>query len=105
MVVTRNAEDPASVGVQQPGIPKHRVSAGLDWTGPRGVVLSPRLRWLGATSGDPDAIYRTQQHLVVDLGGRVPLAALTGFIETLQGPARDDPAARERFLGIMRDQA
>jgi two-component system phosphate regulon sensor histidine kinase PhoR len=36
---------------------------------------------------------------------RTPLASLTGFIETLQGPARDDPAARERFLGIMRDQA
>lgn len=81
-VVTRNAEDPASVGVQQPGIPKHRVSAGLDWTGPRGVVLSPRLRWLGATSGDPDAIYRTQQHLVVDLGGRVPLGhGVEGFAQ------------------------
>lgn len=35
---------------------------------------------------------------------RTPLASLTGFIETLQGPARDDPAARERFLGIMGDQ-
>ncbi len=30
---------------------------------------------------------------------------ITGFIETLQGPARDDPAARERFLGIMQAQA
>ena len=30
---------------------------------------------------------------------------LTGFIDTLQGPARDDPAARERFLGIMQAQA
>ncbi len=36
---------------------------------------------------------------------RTPLASLTGFIETLQGPARDDPAARERFLQIMHDQA
>jgi two-component system phosphate regulon sensor histidine kinase PhoR len=36
---------------------------------------------------------------------RTPLASLVGFIETLQGPARDDPAARERFLTIMRDQA
>ena len=36
---------------------------------------------------------------------RTPLASLAGFIETLQGPARDDPAARERFLAIMRDQA
>jgi two-component system, OmpR family, phosphate regulon sensor histidine kinase PhoR len=36
---------------------------------------------------------------------RTPLASLLGFIETLQGPARNDPPARERFLGIMRTQA
>jgi two-component system phosphate regulon sensor histidine kinase PhoR len=36
---------------------------------------------------------------------RTPLASLLGFIETLQGPARNDPAARERFLEIMRGQA
>ena len=36
---------------------------------------------------------------------RTPLASLLGFIETLQGAARDDPRARERFLGIMHEQA
>jgi len=36
---------------------------------------------------------------------RTPLASLVGFIETLQGPAKDDEPARIRFLGIMRDQA
>jgi two-component system phosphate regulon sensor histidine kinase PhoR len=36
---------------------------------------------------------------------RTPLASLIGFIDTLRGPARDDPPARERFLGIMADQA
>ena len=36
---------------------------------------------------------------------RTPLASLLGFIETLQGPARDDAAAREKFLGIMNGQA
>ncbi|QFU15511.1 ATP-binding protein [Microvirga thermotolerans] len=36
---------------------------------------------------------------------RTPLASLLGFIETLQGPARNDAAARERFLEIMRVQA
>lgn len=35
---------------------------------------------------------------------RTPLASLVGFIDTLQGPAREDAAARERFLKIMRDQ-
>ena len=29
---------------------------------------------------------------------RTPLASLTGFIETLLGSARNDPAAREKFL-------
>ena len=36
---------------------------------------------------------------------RTPLASLSGFIETMQGPARDDAVARERFLAIMHDQA
>lgn len=36
---------------------------------------------------------------------RTPLASLSGFIETLQGPARNDTAARDRFLGIMVEQA
>ena len=36
---------------------------------------------------------------------RTPLASLSGFIETLQGPAREDPEARERFLAIMKAQA
>jgi len=36
---------------------------------------------------------------------RTPLAALSGFIETLRGPARNDAAARDRFLSIMEAQA
>ncbi|WP_414897733.1 ATP-binding protein [Rhodovulum sp. YEN HP10] len=36
---------------------------------------------------------------------KTPLTALMGFIETLRGPARDDEAARERFLGIMAREA
>jgi two-component system phosphate regulon sensor histidine kinase PhoR len=36
---------------------------------------------------------------------RTPLASLSGFIETLRGHAKEDPVARERFLGIMQAQA
>jgi two-component system phosphate regulon sensor histidine kinase PhoR len=36
---------------------------------------------------------------------RTPLASLLGFVETLQGPAKDDAGAREKFLAIMREQA
>lgn len=36
---------------------------------------------------------------------RTPLSAVLGFIETLQGAAKDDPEAREQFLELMRVQA
>lgn len=36
---------------------------------------------------------------------RSPLTVVTGFIETLKGPARDDPAATARFLDIMEREA
>nr|WP_243451878.1 ATP-binding protein [Sphingosinicella soli] len=36
---------------------------------------------------------------------RTPLATLVGFIETLQGPAANDPAARARFLDVMANEA
>lgn len=36
---------------------------------------------------------------------RTPLSSLIGFIDTLRGPARDDAEARDRFLGIMAEQA
>ncbi|CAM5543506.1 two-component system phosphate regulon sensor histidine kinase PhoR [Aquamicrobium terrae] len=35
---------------------------------------------------------------------RTPLASIAGFIETLRGAARDDPAARAQFLEIMQNQ-
>ena len=36
---------------------------------------------------------------------KTPLASLSGFIETLQGPAKEDSEARGRFLTIMARQA
>ncbi|MCF6304765.1 MAG: ATP-binding protein [Rhodobacteraceae bacterium] len=36
---------------------------------------------------------------------RTPLASISGYIETLQGHAKDDPEARERFLSVMAAQA
>ncbi|PZO76197.1 MAG: two-component sensor histidine kinase [Mesorhizobium amorphae] len=35
---------------------------------------------------------------------RTPLASISGFVETLRGPARDDARAREKFLGIIGEQ-
>ncbi|GAA4229926.1 PAS domain-containing protein [Sagittula sp. NFXS13] len=36
---------------------------------------------------------------------RTPLTALIGFIETLKGPARNDPVGQARFLSIMEAEA
>jgi len=36
---------------------------------------------------------------------RTPLSSLIGFIETLRGPAKEDPQAADRFLGIMEEEA
>ncbi|TCT08262.1 ATP-binding protein [Aquabacter spiritensis] len=73
-----------------------------------------------AAQGAPDAVLLTfrdltQQRRVEQMRAdfvanashelRTPLASLSGFIETLMGPARNDPAARDRFLGIMGAQA
>lgn len=36
---------------------------------------------------------------------RSPLTSLSGFIETLQGPAKNDLPAQDRFLSLMSDEA
>lgn len=62
------------------------------------------------TFHDDTELFRVEQTRVDFLANashelRSPLASLRGFIETLRGHAREDPAARERFLGIMQAQA
>ncbi len=59
---------------------------------------------------DLTAVKRTEQMRVDFIANashelRTPLAAVSGFLETLKGPAKDDTAARERFLDIMAVEA
>jgi two-component system, OmpR family, phosphate regulon sensor histidine kinase PhoR len=63
------------------------------------VVLSDRTR--------ERAVERTRADFVANVSHelRTPLASLMGFIDTLRGPAADDPPAQQRFLGIMAEQA
>lgn len=83
-------------------------------------MFYPKAGASGKRSGDPDFILvvirdlteqRRLERMRTDFVAnashelRTPLASLTGFIETLQGPAKDDPVARDRFLGIMHDQS
>jgi two-component system phosphate regulon sensor histidine kinase PhoR len=53
------------------------------------------------------ALERTRADFVANASHelRTPLASVIGFIETLRGPARDDPEAQQRFLGIMAEQS
>jgi two-component system phosphate regulon sensor histidine kinase PhoR len=63
------------------------------------VVLSDRTRERVIERMRADFVANASHEL------RTPLASLVGFIETLRGPAADDPAAQQRFLGIMAEQA
>ena len=53
------------------------------------------------------SVERIQSEFVANVSHelRSPLTALTGFIETLQTSAKEDVSARERFLGIMQNEA
>ncbi|MFG1358686.1 ATP-binding protein [Xanthobacter pseudotagetidis] len=126
--------DPLSFLVRVPEVLDAVRAAARDGL-PRRVEFAERVpldRWLEAhvvplhlepgaeARGGPDAVLLTfrdltQQRRVEQMRAdfvanashelRTPLASLSGFIETLQGPARNDQAARERFLAIMAAQA
>lgn len=79
----------------------------LEGVGPRHVSAPREAAILVFRDATP---MRRLEHMRVDFIAnashelRTPLASLLGFIETLQGPARNDAAARERFLQIMAEQ-
>ena len=63
------------------------------------AVLSDRTRERAVERMRADFVANASHEL------RTPLASLIGFIDTLRGPAVDDPPAQQRFLGIMSEQA
>ena len=63
------------------------------------VVLSDRTRERAVERMRADFVANASHEL------RTPLASLIGFIDTLRGPAADDPPAQARFLAIMAEQA
>lgn len=67
--------------------------------GPIYVLLADRTRERSLEKMRADFVANSSHEL------RTPLASLIGFIETLQGPAADDPESQKRFLGIMAEQA
>jgi len=67
--------------------------------GPTYVLITDRTRERSLEKMRADFVANSSHEL------RTPLASLIGFIETLRGPAADDPQAQQRFLGIMAEQA
>ena len=63
------------------------------------AVLSDRTRERAVERMRADFVANASHEL------RTPLASLIGFIDTLRGPAADDPPAQVRFLSIMAEQA
>ena len=53
--------------------------------------------------GEYEGVGRMRSDFVANVSHelRTPLTALVGYIETLQGPAQNDPEAQERFLASM----
>jgi len=90
-------------------------------TAPIERQLQARFARIGRRSLDDDAVAVLTLHDITQLKRaeqmradfianashelRTPLTTLTGFIETLRGPARGDAEAHERFLAIMHEQA
>ena len=62
------------------------------------VVLSDRSQERALEQMRADFVANASHEL------RTPLASLIGFVDTLRGPAADDPPAQRRFLGIMAEQ-
>ncbi len=68
-----NEFDPASVGNQIAGIPRHQASGEVAYAASRGWRASMRVRWLDESWGDNDNTLRLDSHVVVDASLSYPL--------------------------------
>ncbi len=66
-IITANALDPASVGLQQAYIPRHKLSGAITYADQHGLRITPQIRWYSASFGDNDHTLPIDAHVVVDL--------------------------------------
>jgi two-component system phosphate regulon sensor histidine kinase PhoR len=86
---------------------ERRVSATVSRLAPSAEPSSPYLLVTFRDLTEQDRLAQMRADFIANASHelRTPLASLRAFVETLQGPAREDAAARERFLKLMASQA
>jgi two-component system, OmpR family, phosphate regulon sensor histidine kinase PhoR len=86
---------------------ERRVSATVSRLGKSTAPSSPHLLVTFRDLTEQDRLAQMRADFIANASHemRTPLASLRAFVETLQGPARDDEVARERFLRLMASQA
>jgi two-component system phosphate regulon sensor histidine kinase PhoR len=86
---------------------ERRVSATVSRLGKSTAPSAPQLLVTFRDLTEQDRLAQMRADFIANASHelRTPLASLRAFVETLQGPARDDPAARQRFLPLMASQA
>ena len=101
----------AVLGDSQPRVSQYLSNNGIEDTTFRVTARAlPHMRVLMLTFQDVSHLEQADQmrrDFVANVSHelRTLLTALMGFIETLRGPAREDAAARDRFLDIMEGEA
>ncbi len=86
---------------------ERRVAATVSRLGKSTAPSSPQLLVTFRDLTEQDKLVQMRADFIANASHelRTPLASLRAFVETLQGPARDDAVARERFLRLMASQA
>jgi two-component system, OmpR family, phosphate regulon sensor histidine kinase PhoR len=86
---------------------ERRVAATVSRLGKSTAPSSPQLLVTFRDLTEQDRLVQMRADFIANASHelRTPLASLRAFVETLQGPARDDAVARERFLRLMASQA
>ena len=86
---------------------ERRVSATVSRLGRSPAPSSPHLLVTFRDLTEQDRLVQMRADFIANASHelRTPLASLRAFVETLQGPAREDAVARERFLRLMASQA
>jgi two-component system, OmpR family, phosphate regulon sensor histidine kinase PhoR len=86
---------------------ERRVSATVSRLGRSPAPSSPHLLVTFRDLTEQDRLAQMRADFIANASHelRTPLASLRAFVETLQGPAREDTVARERFLRLMASQA